>query len=930
MKWYCAKCKKIHSDDEMCPYVQNQLKTHPQWPNTSVYFRLRGYLNYQLYNMQNDEGMENIKMKTIEMIYDPYKMRTKMFINGVDVCQNPSYDKFKEFIENEIPLQTWIEPIGYLNWAGFVNEVSDPEINDEVKVVFSGRVIDFEDLKRSIADQNEERSKETRVIYHFQHKKVLDDKVLAQNIEEVVKELKSDRFRELVAQRTTKGLTEKYEKLDENYKTAKENLFYIVLAGMYNSGKSTLFNTLIRHDILPTSSNTCTSKNCRIRHDSSMGTKVSLTCYDENDKIVIDKRVFDNDMDCANAFREVCPINVKDDEDKYPTVNTMELAVDLSHLYPASVNEDKFTIVLVDTPGMDSGLSKRHAEIALEAITMDSKPMIILCASAGSYENITIGGFLKKIVAQSKEEGSGFNDRFLFLMNMSDNIIYNTPGYTAETAKRQFADYLTDSSRWSIEENEHGLKELAEEASHFVPRVFMTTGLIAFAIQCKAYDFSDEELDDPYKEDLNDKLKKFGDKICNKKRENYYLARYCDIPNYRKDELEREFQAALNEHDDIRATQIQCGIMSVELAIKDYIERYAYPIKVRGLLNTFEDILEDVEGFTNGVLDELKQAEKELGERSSERKEASERKRGVEEKIAALEKAKRKIEEQLKSLEDIKFDSESLRKTTGEFRADIEDDREIVFIRQNPRVHTGQKSHIEVENEISRRISNIKNLFERTLRKTNKKLEEIKAKHDSQILDIFGYLKSAVVELENSGVFSQGEYKFTDSVLWKMNFANINSEKFASDMRKNVVDKSIKTEKIRNYKKDEWRSSWNPFKKIGSWFMDDYKTVTKTIDGYYETTELRKSIDGYLLNLQRESGNMEKTFMKILEDSKKKVHELIEKLLQELRSFLADIQTQEERIERLGNSISKLNKEIKANEETRKWLEELKEKIKGE
>ena len=77
-------------------------------------------------------------MKTIEISYNPYKMITKMLINQVDVCRNQSYEKFKDFIENEIPLQTWIEPIEYRDWAGFVNEISDPETNDEVKVIFRG------------------------------------------------------------------------------------------------------------------------------------------------------------------------------------------------------------------------------------------------------------------------------------------------------------------------------------------------------------------------------------------------------------------------------------------------------------------------------------------------------------------------------------------------------------------------------------------------------------------------------------------------------------------------------------------------------------------------------------------------------------------------------------------------------------------------
>lgn len=112
--------------------------------------------------------------------------------------------------------------------------------------------------------------------------------------------------------------------------------------------------------------------------------------------------------------------------------------------------------------------------------------------------------------------------------------------------------------------------------------------------------------------------------------------------------------------------------------------------------------------------------------------------------------------------------------------------------------------------------------------------------------------------------------------------------------------------------------------------MNDYKTVTENVGGYYETTELRKSMAAYLLNLRRESNSMEEAFKGILEGSKKQVRELIERLFQELQRFLTDIKTQEDRIEKLGESISELNEEIKTNEETYIWLNELKEKIKGE
>lgn len=504
-------------------------------------------------------------MKTVEISYNPYKMITRILIDKVDVCQNDYYKKFRDFIEHKIPLQTWIEPIPYRDWNGFVYEISDPERNDEVTVVFSGRVIDFADLKRSITAQNEERSERARVIYHFKQKKVLDDKILAKNIEEVVNEIKSDRFSELVKQRTTDGLKEKYLALEENYTIAKQSEFFIVLTGVYSAGKSTLLNALIRHDILPTSSGTCTSKNCRIRHDADLGTKVSLCCFDEQGHVVIDKRVYDNDTECAKAFEEISPMKKKGVDEKYPNVSTLELGVDLSHLYPESVSDDTFTIVLIDTPGVDSAESSeyghnRHAETALEAITMDSKPMIVLCVDALKYQDDSIGEFMKQILAASKEDDSGFNDRFLFLMNKGDDCSYKK-GETPDDAREKFATYLTSPAKWNIQADENELKNLAHSASHFVPRIFMTAARVAFAIQRNAFDYSKDEMkDDPDKKDLNQKFRHLREQICDYEDTNYFLSRYCDIPNYRKAELEAQFATAMEEQDISQSHSTHMGI----------------------------------------------------------------------------------------------------------------------------------------------------------------------------------------------------------------------------------------------------------------------------------------------------------------------------------------------------------------------------------
>lgn len=871
-------------------------------------------------------------MKKVEISYNPYKMTTKLVIDGIDVCQSPNYQRFKEFIELGTPLQTWIEPIPYLDWNGIVNELTDPEINDEIKIIFSGRVIDFEDLKRAVKAQNEDRSERARVIYHFQHKKVLDDKQLSKNIEEVVSELKSDRFRTLVEERTTTSLREKYAELDKNYTLAKETEFYVVFAGAYSSGKSTLLNALIRHSVLPTSGGTCTKRNCRIKHDGTIGNRVALTCYDENGAVVVPKCIFDNDEECARRFEEITPTNGVNHQ--YEKVDKLELCVDLSHLYPDSINPDAFTVVLIDTPGMDSAQSSRdginrHAEIALDAISMESKPMIVLCIDAEYSDRTSIGDFMREIIVQSTEERGGFNDRFLFLMNKSDKPTYNT-GESALAKKNALSNYLTDSSKWGITCDDRERRALAENASHFVPRVFMTAAQVALAVQHRAVDFTEEDLEVNENQTLLDAYEQFEKKICGRrKRTDYFLSRLCDIPQYRKDEIEEAFEEAIDD-DPIKATMLQCGMIPVEMAIRDYIERYAYPVKVRDLLGTFEDILDDVDAFTAGIIEDLKKANDRLGEKRSEREGVKSQKESAERKLAALKNAEDEIRPQIDKLSSITFDSYALGKAVSDFRADIESNSDIRYIRQNRKIMTGQRSRHEVEQEIQKRASRIKRVFQATLTKINATLTTIGDKHDKQIMDIFGILQSAVSELERSNVFDQGAYNFKNSILWRTQFKNLGTEKFASDLIKQVVEKTTRKTKTKNQKKEDWRNSWNPFKFIGSFFMDDEVVEYVPVDGYYSTSEIRKTIDACLLDLERQRASMESDFKATLEASKDKARRMIQEVILELEQFHRDIESQQRKIDALGQDMEKCRQAILSYSETKDWLTELKNKIKGE
>ena len=111
-------------------------------------------------------------MKVVEIDYDPYKMKTEMKIDGIDVQKSGGHDRFRRMIERNTPLQTWIESVAYQDdWKGLVDELIPEGQNDEVKIVFSGRDIDYQDLQRTVKAQNDARKVDPPATFTFERKK---------------------------------------------------------------------------------------------------------------------------------------------------------------------------------------------------------------------------------------------------------------------------------------------------------------------------------------------------------------------------------------------------------------------------------------------------------------------------------------------------------------------------------------------------------------------------------------------------------------------------------------------------------------------------------------------------------------------------------------------------------------------------------------
>ena len=112
--------------------------------------------------------------------------------------------------------------------------------------------------------------------------------------------------------------------------------------------------------------------------------------------------------------------------------------------------------------------------------------------------------------------------------------------------------------------------------------------------------------------------------------------------------------------------------------------------------------------------------------------------------------------------------------------------------------------------------------------------------------------------------------------------------------------------------------------------MDDYVYREKKVDGSYRTWPILSAINNYTIDLDKKSKDMEKNFENNLELKKKEVKKVIIEIFSEMANFMQDIEKQKVRIEELGDSIERLEWEIERNKITYTWLNNLKNKIKGE
>ena len=333
------------------------------------------------------------------------------------------------------------------------------------------------------------------------------------------------------------------------FEKAKNSQFEINVVATMSSGKSTLINALLGQQLMPAANEATTATIVKIVDtDQDYFTAVA---YDKSgNKVEKIDNVTLSDMKKLN------------DNDKVSAVTIF------GHI--PFVSSTGMKLVLVDTPGPNNSRDKRHEEMTYKMIANSDKSLVLYVMNGQQLGINDEKIFLDYICQNMKEGGKQSRDRFLFALNKMDSFRPNAK-YDGEGC---------------IEKALDAAKKGLEDRGIYNPNLFPVASLPALQIRTK-----DEDEDEDASE--LDGFRKRTDKYEEMSFENYY--EYTHLPQTARQCIEN--WVATQKGDEL--VEIHTGIPSVELAISQYVNKYARTTKVCDLVQSFKDKLEELAAVAN-------------------------------------------------------------------------------------------------------------------------------------------------------------------------------------------------------------------------------------------------------------------------------------------------------------------------------------------
>ena len=352
-------------------------------------------------------------------------------------------------------------------------------------------------------------------------------------INDIFEEIKQGPFEEL-----------KDSEIINAFQHAKSSDFEVCVVATMSAGKSTLINAMLGTKLMPSKQEACTAIITRIKDTNNSDTSWQAEVYNKDNRIIESyEELTYSTMDRLNGDENVSLIKVSGN---IPFVSAEDVS-----------------LVLIDTPGPNNSRDPEHRKVQSEFLSKSSKSLVLYIME-GTFGSDDDNALLQRVADSMKVGGKQSKDRFIFVVNKMDDR-RKEDGDTEQTLERIRA-YL----------KKHGITN---------PNLFPAAALPALNIRLIA---SGEEVDEDTLDETDMKVRKLN------RNEDLHFEKYASLPSSIRSDINEQFSEVKNAYAQ---ALVHTGVVSIEAAIRQYVQKYAKTAKIKNIVDTFIHKLDEVGCF---------------------------------------------------------------------------------------------------------------------------------------------------------------------------------------------------------------------------------------------------------------------------------------------------------------------------------------------
>lgn len=477
--------------------------------------------------------------------HNPFLIDTSITIDGVVL--NADHHLVEKLNGR---LQMWADHL----FSCLYDELGRP---DQIQLLFTGLKSDFDDLHNAAAQAETQLG----IQITLEHSEVDSAETRLERLDQLIQQAQEGELKTI--------LGTQLDELIDAYHAATTPEYEVNIVATLSSGKSTVINSILGTELLPSKNEACTAALVRLYADNDTPHFLGESFDVNGNRIHPLQNVHNDELvdwnETANG----------DNEDRLSSIN-------LYGPIPAIQQNTHSRLVLVDTPGPNNSQNAEHSKTTYQAITSRQMPMVVYVLNVTQLGTNDDRGLLESI-KEHMDAGGGkqAQDRFIFLINKIDEYDVDRDGPISGLIER-VKNYL-------------GIDR---------PTIIPVSALFTLLSRKKS---RGESFTRREKSGFAGLIEMFNE-------DDFNVLKHVDVSPSVKDAVSDMLEKAKLENDAETIASINAGIPVLECVIDEYLHKYALPFKIHRTYTEIQDHLSSIRNHQQSIQDILIADEKQIEE----------------------------------------------------------------------------------------------------------------------------------------------------------------------------------------------------------------------------------------------------------------------------------------------------------------------------